>query len=114
MSLTDLKRKKPKQIIKPVSVDDFIEDANNYALGKASLLATATTQTIVKGLDKKSTKIYRHATFTLTENSISQLETLSKSNNIAKSRLLRILINEFSQLSPIQQDHIVNKLHDET
>lgn len=52
MSLTDLKRKKPKQIIKPVSVDDFIEDANNYALGKASLLAAPTTHTIVKGLDK--------------------------------------------------------------
>ncbi|AVI68480.1 MULTISPECIES: replication protein RepA [Shewanella] len=114
MSLTDLKRKKPKQIIKPVSVDDFIEDANNYALGKASLLAAPTTHTIVKGLDKKSTKIYRHATFTLTENSISQLDALSKSTNIAKSRLLRILINEFTQLTPAQQEQIANKRHDET
>ncbi|MGL4711231.1 MAG: ribbon-helix-helix domain-containing protein [Shewanella sp.] len=111
MSLTDLKRKKPKQIIKAVSVDDFIEDANNYALGKASLL---TAHAIAKGLDKKSTKIYRHATFSLTENSIDQLDALSKSTRIAKSRLLRILINEFSQLTPIQQEQIVNNLHDET
>ncbi|MCS6178315.1 replication protein RepA [Shewanella baltica] len=114
MSLTDLKRKKPKQIIKPVSVDDFIEDANNYALGKASLLAAAQTQAIVKGLNKKSTKIYRHATFTLTEKSIAQLDSLSKSTSIAKSRLLRILIHEFSQLTPAQQDQIANKRHDET
>ncbi|PKH98865.1 replication protein RepA, partial [Shewanella sp. 11B5] len=30
MSLTDLKRKKPKDTRVKVSVDDFIEDANNY------------------------------------------------------------------------------------
>jgi len=114
MSLTDLKRKKPKQIIKQVSVDDFIEDANNYALGKASLLAAAQNQATVKGLDKKSTKMYRHATFTLTEKSIAQLDDLSKSTSIAKSRLLRILIHEFSQLTPAQQNQIANKRHDET
>jgi hypothetical protein len=113
MSLTDLKRKKSKKIVTPVSVDDFIEDANNYALGMASLL-TASPADIPKGLDKTSTKMYRHATFTLTENSISQLDALSKSTNIAKSRLLRILINEFSQLSPTQQDQIANKRHDDT
>ncbi|MGI2066771.1 ribbon-helix-helix domain-containing protein [Shewanella sp. MF08487] len=114
MSLTDLKRKQPKRPIKSVSVEDFIEDANNYALGKTSLLTAPTTSAFIKGLDKKSTKIYRHATFTLTENSIAQLNTLSKSTGIAKSRLLRILIHEFSQLTPIQQDVIANKRHSET
>ncbi|MCL1089500.1 ribbon-helix-helix domain-containing protein [Shewanella profunda] len=108
MSLTDLKRKKPKQIITPVSVDDFIEDANNYALGKASQLIVPPAS-ISKGLDKKSVKIYRHATFSLTETSISQLDTLSKETKIAKSRLLRILIDEFSQRSMDEQYQLLHK-----
>ncbi|MCP3127570.1 MULTISPECIES: replication protein RepA [Shewanella] len=112
MSLTDLKRKKPKQIITPVSVDDFIEDANNYALGKASLLAAPPTN-VQRGLDKKSAKIYRHATFTLTETSISQLDILSKDTKVAKSRLLRILIEEFSQRTAAEQHRIVHKDEDE-
>ncbi|MFB2641341.1 replication protein RepA [Shewanella bicestrii] len=107
MSLTDLKRKKPKQVIKSVSVDDFIEDANNYALGKASILSIPTAEP--KGLDKKSAKIYRHATFTLTETSISQLDGLAKETKIAKSRLLRILIDEFSRKTADEQLKVVNK-----
>lgn len=107
MSLTDLKRKKPKQVIKVVSVEDFIEDANNYASGKASILAIPAAE--LKGLDKKSTKIYRHATFTLTEKSIAQLDVLAKETKIAKSRLLRILINQFSHKTLEEQLEVINK-----
>jgi len=107
MSLTDLKRKQPKQVIKAVSVDDFIDDANNYALGKASILNVAATE--AKGLNKQSAKIYRHATFTLTETSISQLDILAKETKIAKSRLLRILIDEFSQRTVEEQIEVVTK-----
>ncbi|MCG9966117.1 MAG: replication protein RepA [Shewanella sp.] len=107
MSLTDLKRKKPKQVIKVVSVEDFIEDANNYASGKASILAVPPAEP--KGLDKKSAKIYRHATFTLTETSIAQLDLLAKETKVAKSRLLRILIDEFSQRKVEEQLEVVNK-----
>ncbi|MEL4247679.1 replication protein RepA [Shewanella xiamenensis] len=107
MSLTDLKRKKPKQVIKTVSIEDFIEDANNYALGKASILAVPPAEP--KGLDKKSAKIYRHATFTLTETSITQLDGLAKGTKIAKSRLLRILIDEFCQKTTAEQLEVVNK-----
>ncbi|MGL5396206.1 MAG: replication protein RepA [Shewanella sp.] len=107
MSLTDLKRKKPKQVIKVVSVEDFIEDANNYASGKASILAIPPVEP--KGLDKKSAKLYRHATFTLTETSIAQLDLLAKETKVAKSRLLRILIDEFSQRKVEEQLEVVNK-----
>ncbi|WP_434926465.1 replication protein RepA [Shewanella sp. HL-SH8] len=108
MSLTDLKRKKPKQKKKSVSVDDFIEDANNYALGKQTVVGEnpqmqQSTQAFLSGLDKKSVKIYRHATFTLTERSITQLDKLSKNNNVAKSKLLRILIDDFYHLSTTDQ-----------
>ena len=58
MSLTDLKRKKPKLHKKSVSVDDFIEDANNYAFGKQTVVgddspAKQSTQDFLKGLDKE-------------------------------------------------------------
>ncbi|UJF20407.1 replication protein RepA [Shewanella sp. OMA3-2] len=108
MSLTDLKRKKPQQKKKSVSVDDFIEDANNYALGKQTIVGEnsqmqQSTQTFLNGLDKKSVKMYRHATFTLTERSIAQLDKLSKSSNVPKSKLLRILIDDFYHLSKTDQ-----------
>ena len=59
MSLTDLKRKKPKLHRESVSVDDFIEDANNYAFCKKTVVgddspAQQSTQAFLKGLDKKS------------------------------------------------------------
>jgi hypothetical protein len=113
MSLTDLKRKKTKDTRVKVSVDDFIEDANNYALGLGAShdqpVITSTTQDFLKGLDKKSTKIYRHATFTLTEKSISQLDEIAKSNKVAKSKILRILIDDFYQQSNTKQSDLLRK-----
>jgi hypothetical protein len=39
MSLTDLKRRKKKSPRDSISVDDFIEDANNYAFGQQSAVS---------------------------------------------------------------------------
>ncbi|BCV66132.1 replication protein RepA [Shewanella carassii] len=107
MSLTDLKRKKIKPKAKKVSVDDFIEDANNYAHGKPSKLAGSTSSKSGAGLDKKSTRLYRHATFTLTEVSISQLDSIARKTGIAKSRLLRIFIRDFHNLSEKAQTEMI-------
>ena len=108
MSLTDLKRKHRKQKSDHISVDDFIEDANNYAFGKKTITGEnnqtqQTTQEFLRGLDKASTKIYRHATFTLTEKSITQLEELSKTSCMAKSKILRVLIDNIHQLELHEQ-----------
>lgn len=113
MSLTDLKRKKPKDTRVKVSVDDFIEDANKYALGldasHGQSNIASNTQEFLRGLDKKSTKIYRHATFTLTEKSISQLDEIAKVSKVAKSKILRILIDEFYQQSNTEQTNLLAK-----
>jgi hypothetical protein len=112
MSLTDLKRKKQKTERPKLSVDDFIEDADNYAFGKPSVLDPNEAKSPAKqkkGLDKASSKSYRHATFTLTENSISQLDALSKQTKMAKSKLLRILIDEFSQKSKSEQKQLLDQ-----
>jgi len=108
MSLTDLKRKKPKVDRSKISVEDFIADANNYAAGKPSLLVSEQLKKQKRGLDKQSTKTYRHATFTLTESSIAQLDKIAKGSGIAKSRLVRILIKEFSSKSEAEQTRILS------
>ncbi len=112
MSLTDLKRKKKKVQQTKISVEDFIEDANNYALGKPSVLEAKPARP--KGLDKSTTKIFRHATFTLTEQSIAQLNALSKETNIAKSRLLRIFIQEFCNKSKHEQTELLENSHSDS
>lgn len=114
MSLTDLKRKKLKTDRSKLTVDDFIEDANNYAFGKPSVIdvgpdALVPPPTVKKGLDKKTTKSYRHATFTLTERSIAQLDKLAKQTKVAKSKLLRLLIEEFSQKTTAEQVLLIKK-----
>ncbi len=107
MSLTDLKRHKIKPKAKKVSVDDFIEDANNYAHGKPSRLGGGSVAKSRTGLDKKSTRLYRHATFTLTEASISQLDGIARKTGIAKSRMLRIFIRDFHSLSDKAQAEMI-------
>jgi hypothetical protein len=92
MSLTDLKRKKLKPKSKQLSADDFISDADSYAMGGEKKAGLSRAK---YGLDKKSTSLYRHATFTLTERSISQLDALSKNSKLAKSKILRLLIDDF-------------------
>ncbi|KFZ37138.1 hypothetical protein HR45_12045 [Shewanella mangrovi] len=111
MSLTDLKRNLVKKKPKKVSVEDFIEDATNYAAGKPSKLqhgekgdAEQVTRKLSKG---KTPKQFRHATFTLTEQSISQLDDLSQQTGIAKSKLLRIFIANFSQLTDDEQEQLL-------
>ncbi|QSX38526.1 ribbon-helix-helix domain-containing protein [Shewanella sedimentimangrovi] len=113
MSLTDLKRKKPKVDRSKISVEDFIADANNYASGKPTLLAGQKSKPPKRGLDKMTTKTYRHATFTLTEASIAQLDEIAKESGIAKSKLLRILIKEFYDKSSGEQGHILQRRKDD-
>ena len=109
MSLTDLKKsnndKKPK---KTFTVDEFIADAENYAQGSPALVSSELTNPLnlkqaiaaakileQKKQDEKSHKPFRHATFTLSEEAIEQLQELAQVSKLAKSRIIRVLINEF-------------------
>lgn len=61
----------------------------------------------VRHIKKKSTvksnKKYRHATFTLSEEVIKQLQFLSDETHLAKSHIIRILINELDDEEKIEQ-----------
>lgn len=119
MSLTDLKKgakgkgDKVEQD-KKFTVDDFINDADNYAKGVPQLVSSAAAPAgkqlqeleLDQALDiaeqqhvrskRKGDKPFRHATFTLSEQAIKQLSELAEETKLAKSHILRILINELA------------------
>ncbi|MBO9489988.1 hypothetical protein J7384_06400 [Endozoicomonas sp. G2_1] len=120
MSLTDLKKgakgkgDKAEQD-KKFTVDDFINDADNYAKGVPQLVSSTTAAPAGKQLQeleldqaldiaeqqhvrskRKGDKPFRHATFTLSEQAIKQLSELAEETKLAKSHILRILINELA------------------
>ncbi len=112
MSLSDLKKSKddkPKK--KAFTVDEFIADAENYAKGSPELVSEGKNQTVdlkqalvaakkfevkkqAERRSGKTKKPFRHATFTLSEEAIVQLQELAKDSQLAKSHIIRILINE--------------------
>jgi len=107
MSLTDLKKttqgnKKKREF----TVDEFIADAENYALGHPEIVNSDNTKNVsieqailaakkqLASKKMKGNKPFRHATFTLSEQAIIQLQNLAKETKLAKSHIIRILINE--------------------
>ena len=104
MSLADLKKQNTNRVRREFSIDEFIDDATNYAAGRPEIVSPdliaqsqMLTQKIAQSVKqtKESDKPFKHATFTLSEDIIDQLKELSDKTDIPKSRLLRILVNNF-------------------
>lgn len=123
MSLIDLKKNKDRPHSKgnikgKFTIDEFIADADNYAKGDPQIVSNENhgkmnlKQAIhdAKRLieRKKSAdlqnKPFRRATFTLSENTIEQLTQLSEGTDLARSHIIRILIDELSNKE--QEDQI--------
>lgn len=103
MSLTDLKKgsgDKPNK--KKFTVDEFISDAENYAQGAPEIVSSNVAQAVSAAKQRKDKKHqqstehkpFRHSTFTLSEEAIDQLQMIAKETNLAKSHIIRILIDE--------------------
>ncbi|REL25170.1 hypothetical protein DXX93_00445 [Thalassotalea euphylliae] len=121
MSLTDLKKGKGKTVKKKnFTVDEFISDAEDYAKGQPKLvkegkqgakqslnlaqaIASAEQQVVAKSKDRESNRPFRHATFTLSEDAIAQLNQLAKESKLAKSHIIRILIDQLASQDQKQQ-----------
>jgi len=129
MSLSDLKKKKNHHAKKKnFTVDEFISDAENYAKGAPTIVSSGgakssnadvnMSQAILMAkqhLDdknKKHNKPFRRATFTLSEDAIEQLTQLSQGTDLAKSHIIRILINELC--SQDQRDRLQKLLESHT
>ena len=123
MSLTDLKKSKDRpnskeNVKEQFTIDEFIADADNYAKGSPQIVSNENhgkmnlKQAIhdAKRLierrkaEHSQGKPFRRATFTLSENTIEQLQKLSEDADLAKSHIIRILIDELSNKE--QEDQI--------
>jgi hypothetical protein len=109
MSLRDLKKSKdgPKKK-KQFTVDEFIADAENYAQGQPKIVSrdhdelllqqnVLATKEPAQRKEKSSSeggRRFRPATFTLSEMAIEQLQAVATETQLAKSHIIRILINE--------------------
>ena len=109
MSLSDLKKSKdgPKKK-KQFTVDEFIADAENYAQGQPKIVSREHDELTLQqavlfakehvALKAQSTpdggRRFRPATFTLSEAAIEQLQELALDSKLAKSHIIRILIDE--------------------
>lgn len=91
MSLSSLKKSVPSAESKAISVDEFIQGAEYYAHGLK----------LVPQVESKipSDEPLKRATFTLGSTAITQLNTMSIKTGIAKSRLIRIWLDN-------QSDHL--------
>lgn len=126
MSLSDLKKNKDRpnskeNIKEQFTIDEFIADADNYAKGSPQIVsgenhgkmnlkqAIHDAKQLIerKKAENRQGKPFRRATFTLSENTIEQLQKLSEDADLAKSHILRILIDE---LSNKEQEEQIKKL----
>jgi hypothetical protein len=86
MSLSDLKKKQTTKPKPKLSVEEFIDDAKAYAKGKSVIEAHAASSSHHRN--------FKNATFTLSPENINQLTELSEKTGIAKSRIIRLLIDD--------------------
>ena len=102
MALTDLKKNSTRSNKRAFTVEEFIADAENYAMGVPQIVsvrqapAEDSTHLLSRGP-------MRHATFTLSTEAIEVLNKLSRESGVSKSKLIRQLIlsvNEQNQ-SPV-------------
>ncbi|MEW9797204.1 CopG family transcriptional regulator [Alteromonas sp. CYL-A6] len=99
MSLLSLRKSTPSVSARRVSVDTFIDDALRYATGQTQR-PPCTQSAIGQALPARehhcadATSAMRRATFTLSDDTIRALTSLSEQTGISRSRLIRIWVSE--------------------
>lgn len=95
MALTDLKKKSHPHAKLDCTADEFIDDANDYAMGMPRIVSMR--QPLPDEVDDSTRLPMRHATFTLSQEAIDALNALSAATGEAKSKLIRKLILQASK-----------------
>ncbi len=105
-------------------IEDFIDDAIHYAAGQPQqskqFAQVITLETGFNGMLSaqipsqkelpKSDKPYRKATFTLSESAIAHLAELASGCDLAKSKLIRLLIEHYYSLDKSEQMKIQRRI----
>ena len=97
MTLANLKKRGPSVKPKSVDIEQFINGALHYANGCDNVVNLPLPET-----QECETSHFRRATFTLGEKAIKQLDSLSMQTGVAKSRLIRIWLDEQQKSGTIQ------------
>ena len=97
MALTDLKKKSQPPGKPGFTADEFIDDANDYAMGMPRIVSLRHQ---LPEEDDTTRLPMRHATFTLSQEAIEALNELSQLTGEPKSKLIRKLILQASR--PLQ------------
>lgn len=100
MSLTDLKKQGGLPKKTKLSVDDFIDQANAYAKGEQNALPRT----------MKRKRNFKNATFTLGEQHIQSLNQIALQSGLAKSQILRLLIEQISTCDAVDVESFLNEL----
>jgi hypothetical protein len=148
MGLTDLKKNstlsksthqkiQTSQLALDDLIDDFINDANRYAVGETQLslsknkvielnfnkdslnlsalnvladdMSVVAESATVKRITKGNTP-FRKSTFTLSESAIAHLATLADDGDVAKSKLVRFLIEHHFNKTQQERREIENSI----
>ena len=106
MALSDLKKKCLPSSKPAFTADEFIDDANNYALGLPRIVSLRKQ---MPEEDENNRLPMRHATFTLSEQAIAALNELSELTGEAKSKLVRRLILRAIQRADVELRNIPDR-----
>ncbi len=113
MSLLDLKKDCTPSRAVQCTVDEFIDNAQNYARGFDNVYSSNLKEaeyTNQVSVDSPTTKQpFRKATFTLSESCIDTLTEQSKQTGCAKSHLMRMLIHQLETMNPAEQQLLINR-----
>jgi hypothetical protein len=95
----------------PCSVDEFIDNAHNYAHGLDNVISIRTGK-VEHVFASGPKQPYRKATFTLSEDCIGSLNELATLTGHSKSHLVRMMIRQFDQTSPVEQRLLLERQKD--
>jgi hypothetical protein len=108
MGLADLKNtSKLQSKAKIVSIDDFINGAEFYAKGLPEIVNSQ----LLKEEKKSSDVGFKACTYTLDGGSREALTRLAEENNLAKSKLIRILLRNMQSMDPVEQALVIDLYH---
>jgi hypothetical protein len=81
-----------EQVSQKLNLKQAISEAKRYV--EMTEIEHQQAAEVIAGVRVRTDKPFRRATFTLSEEAIGQLHDLSKGSDLAKSHILRILIDE--------------------
>lgn len=115
MGLSDLKKKTPQTDVvnTPITLDEFINDAELYALGHSRQIelpgASRTSDDTSTDNNNELKAVFKKATYSMSLECIDHLKLIAESDGMNRSQLLRLFTHYFYQLPPEERDLIYER-----